>query len=103
MLHLKSEHLYINHQLVEQVFSNVEYVYAAYNTEQKQLLITPITSQWFVKMNKKPSQFLLKSRNLIGDKTVAIREILIDNDLPIQDRDLDYELIEKTELLKIKL
>ena len=54
-------------------------------------------------MNKKPSQFLLKSRNLIGDKTVAIREILIDNDLPIHDRDLDYELIEKTELLKIRL
>ena len=52
---------------------------------------------------KKPAQFLLKDRNLKGDKTLAIREILIDNDLEIYDRELDYEVIEKTNLLKIKV
>jgi len=34
---------------------------------------------------------------------LAIREILIDNDLEIYDRELDYEVIEKTNLLKIKV
>ena len=36
-------------------------------------------------MNEKPAQFLLKDRNLKGDKTLAIREILIDNDLEITE------------------
>jgi hypothetical protein len=54
-------------------------------------------------MYEKPAQFLLKDRNLKGDKTLSIREILIDNDLDISDRDLEYELIEKTSLIKIKV
>ena len=50
-----------------------------------------------------PTQFLLKSRNLKGDRTLAIREILIDNDLDTTDRTLTYELVEKTNLLKINI
>ena len=45
----------------------------------------------------------VKSRNLKGDKTLAIREILIDNDLDMTDRDLDYEIIEKTNLIKVSI
>lgn len=103
MISLKSSHIYIDNELVKKIFGNIHYAYAVYNREQKRLLITPVSSQWFVKMNEKPAQFLLKDRNLKGDKTLAIREILIDNDLEIYDRELDYEVIEKTNLLKIKV
>jgi hypothetical protein len=99
---LKSSHIYLENELVETVFESIHYAYVKYLKEQKLLLITPVSSQWFVKMYE-PTQFLLKSRNLKGDRTLAIREILIDNDLDANDRDLEFEIIEKTKLIKIKL
>ncbi len=99
---LKSSHIYLENELVVSVFENIHYAYIKYLTDQKRLLITPVTSQWFVKMYE-PTQFLLKSRNLKGDKTLAIREILIDNDLMMNDRELEFEIIEKTKLIKISL
>ena len=51
----------------------------------------------------KPTQFLLKSRNLKGDRTLAIREILIDNDINMTDRVLEYEIVEKTNLIKVNM
>ena len=85
---------------MEAVFGTTPFAYVAYVKEKDIMLITPVTSQWFVKMYK-PTQFLLKSRNLKGDKTLAIREILIDNDLDSSDRDLPFEIIEKTNLIKV--
>lgn len=99
---LKSSHVYLDSELVETVFQNIHYAYVTYVEAQKQLLITPVSSQWFTKMYK-PTQFLLKARNLKGDRTLAIREILIDNDLAMTDRILSYEVIEKTNLIKVTL
>lgn len=101
-VYLKTSHIYLDHELVQAVFGDIPYAYAAYVKEQKALLITPVTSQWFVKMHK-PTQFLLKSRNLKGDKTLAIRELLIDHDLDVTDRELAYEVVSKTKLIKINL
>jgi len=99
---LKSSHIYLDAELVQTVFGTIHYAYVTYIVKQRELLITPVSSQWFVKMHK-PTQFLLKSRNLKGDKTLAIREILIDNDLDTSDRDLDYITIEKTNLIKVSI
>ncbi len=99
---LKSSHIYLENELVEAIFENIHYAYIKYLKDQNRLLITPVSSQWFVKMYE-PTQFLLKSRNLKGDRTLAIREILIDNDIETKNRDLDFEIIEKTKLIKIKL
>ena len=99
---LKSSHVYIDAALVEKIFQSIHYAYITYVAEQNKLLITPVSSQWFVKMHK-PTQFLLKSRNLKGDRTLAIREILIDNDLDKSDRELQYEVVEKTNLIKIDM
>ena len=99
---LKSSHVYFDASLVDLIFDNIHYAYVTYVAEQKKLLITPVSSQWFVKMHE-PTQFLLKSRNLKGDKTLAIREILIDNDLDASDRVLQYEVVKKTNLIKIDM
>lgn len=101
-IRLKSSHIYIESALAKKVFREENYAYAVYVAKQHRLLITPVSSQWFVKMHK-PAQFLLKSRTLKGDKTLALREILIDNELDETDRDLDFEVVENTSLLKIKL
>lgn len=99
---LKSSHVFLNASLVERIFQSIHYAYVAYHSEKGKLLITPVSSQWFVKMHK-PAQFLLKSRNLKGDKTLAIREILIDNNLDTNDRDLEFEIVEKTNLIKVTM
>ncbi|MCF6224377.1 MAG: hypothetical protein L3J34_11705 [Flavobacteriaceae bacterium] len=99
---LKSSHIYLENDLVEAIFENIHYAYIKYLKDQNRLLITPVSSQWFIKMYE-PTQFLLKSRNLKGDKTLAIREILIDNDLETNDRDLEFVVIEKTKLIKVSL
>ena len=99
---LKSSHVYLDASLVDKVFDNIHYAYVTYVVAQSKMLITPVNSQWFVKMHE-PTQFLLKSRNLKGDRTLAIREILIDNDLDTSDRVLHYEVVEKTNLIKIDM
>ncbi len=99
---LKSSHIYLANDLVESIFQNIHYAYVKYLKEQKRLLITPVSSQWFVKVYE-PTQFLLKERNLKGDRTLAIREILIDNDLSTEDKNLEYEVIAKTNLIKVIL
>ena len=97
---LRSSHLYLSAALVKKVFDQIHYAYVTYVKEQGNLLITPVSSQWFVKMYE-PTQFLVKDRNLKGDKTLAIREIFIDNELDSTDRELEYEWIEKTNLIKV--
>jgi len=99
---LKSSHVYLDSELIKNIFGSIQYAYVTYVAEQKKMLITPVSSQWFVKMHK-PTQFLLKYRNLKGDRTLAIREILIDNNLDTTDRILEYEIIEKTNLIKISI
>lgn len=99
---LQSSHIFLKSKLVERIFKTITYAYVTYIKQQDTLLITPVTSLWFVKMYE-PTQFLLKTRNLKGDKTLAIREILIDNDLDTTDRMLDFEVIDKTNLIKIQL
>lgn len=92
----------MDNELIQPIFGDIHYAYVTYVKEQGRILITPVSSQWFVKMYK-PTQFLLKSRNLKGDKTLAIREILIDNDLDTTDRELDFEIIDKTNLIKVDM
>lgn len=100
---LKSSHIHLNNSLVENIFKNIHYAFVVYEKEQKQLLITPVSSQWFTKIHQQPAQFLLKSINIKGDQSLAIREILIDHNLDMTNRKLDYEIIKKTNLIKIKM
>lgn len=99
---LKSSHIYLDHELVDIIFGEINFAYVTYLEAQRRILITPVSSQWFVKMYK-PTQFLLKSRNLKGDKTIAIREILIDHNLDMTDRELEFEIVEKTNLIKVNI
>ncbi len=100
---LRSSHIFIDSEVVKTIFENIHYAYVEYIEKRKILMITPVSSQWFIKMYENPTQFLLKDRNLKGDKTLAIREILLDNDLNTTDRILQFEIIEKTKLIKVKL
>ncbi len=99
---LKSLHIYLDDSVVKTIFEDVTSAFVVYNKEQHNILITPVTSDWFKKMYK-PAQYILKARNLEGDKTLALGDIFIDNDLEETDRELEAEFILKTKLIKVKL
>ncbi len=99
MIALKSAHIHMDAGLAK-LFGTCDNAYVAYHRETGRLLVSPDTSQWFRKMYG-PSRFLLKESNTKGDKSLGIREILIDNDLDMTDRPLDYEILTKTSLIKI--
>lgn len=101
-IHLKSTHIIIEQALAASVFGTETHAFVAYVPEQEALLITPVTSQWFAKMHE-PKQYLLKEKNLKGDKSLSVRDIFIDFELEAEDKMLSYELVEKTNLLKVKL
>ncbi len=99
---LKSSHLYIPGEIATKVFGDDPQAYLAYQAERGTLLVAPVSQQWFYKMHK-PSQHLLKTRNLQGDKTIALHEILIDNALDDEDRELAYTVQDTSGILKINL
>ncbi|MEM9051974.1 MAG: hypothetical protein AAGC47_07985 [Bacteroidota bacterium] len=99
---LKSSHIYLSGEIANYVFGNVIHAYVNYAEDQDRLLITPVSSAWFTKMYE-PNQLMLKERNLRGDKTLAIHEILIDHEIDPADRELEYEVVERTQLIKVKM
>ncbi len=101
-LQLKACHLVIAHQLVQEVFGDETHVFLRYYPERKSLLLAPVSQSWFKKMHE-ASQFMLKNKNLQGDKTVAIHEILIDHEIDEEDKILTFEIQGKGKVLNIRL
>lgn len=99
---LKSSHLYIPAAVATQVFGEESRAYVLYHAEHHVLLVAAASQQWFYKLHK-PSQYMLKTRNLLGDKTIALHEMLIDHVLDAQDRPLNYTIQDNTGLLKVTL
>jgi len=99
---LKSAHIYLPKEIADRIFGDITFAYVTYVKEQQNLLLTPVSSVWFTKVYE-PKQLMLKARNLDGDKTVAIHELLIDHELDGTDRPLTYEIIDRTKLIKIAL
>ena len=97
---LKSQHLIFLQPVAEKWFKDETHLFIKYNQEGHLLLVTPATNFEF-KIAHKAGQHLLKNKNLNGDKSVAIHEILIDNELDETDRPLTF--IEEEGIIKINL
>lgn len=103
LLKLQSQHLWLDHELVERFFQETEQVVVAFVSSGPQLLIAPAPASVLVKVHTQASTRLLKVKNLRGDKTISLYDFLIDNDLPTLDRPLSYDFVEKLGALKVKL
>lgn len=86
---LRTQHLWISGDIAEAVFGPAPQVYTAYYPQQKALLLAPMDDDIFPTVHKGGLQ-MLKSRNLQGDKTISLQEIIIDNDIDDTDRDLAF-------------
>jgi hypothetical protein len=99
-LNLKSQHIIVYQPMVEKCFSGETHVLLKYDTAEKVLLMAPASKSEF-KLTHKAAQHMLKDRNLKGDKSIAIHEILIDHELDQNDRVLSCS--EEEGIVKISL
>ncbi|MEO0898104.1 MAG: hypothetical protein AAFY71_16965 [Bacteroidota bacterium] len=95
-------HLYLPNSIVSQVFKEEENAFLAFYPEKKLLLLSPISNAFFKKLHP-TTQHMLKRKNLKGDKSIALHELLIDHELNVSSEPLKYEFREKSTVLKIYL
>jgi len=46
---------------------------------------------------------MLKMKNANGDKSISIQELLLDNDIDENNRDMEFVVEEELHILKVKL
>lgn len=99
---LKGSHLLIDAALAEELFGDAPNVHLIYYPDRRSLLMAPESDELFKKLHKaKP--YMLKNRTAKGDKTIGIRELLIDHDINDTDRDLQHEGQKALRVLNVKL
>ncbi len=86
---LRTQHLWISGDIVDSALGETAQVYVIYYPQQRSLLLAPMDDDIFPTIHKAGLQ-MLKSRNLQGDKTISLQEIIIDNDIDDTERDLVY-------------
>ena len=99
-LDLKSQHIVVYQPLAEKLLAGETHVLLKYDTTEKVLLMAPASRNEF-KVAHKAAQHMLKERNLKGDKSISIHEILIDHELDDNDRVLSFS--EQEGIIKINL
>lgn len=100
-VYLKNSYLLIEASVAQAAFGDDWQVSVAYYPDRQTLLVAGKSKSFFEKLHQ-TNWLLLKDRNLAGDKSVNIRELLIDNDLDDTDRSLAYDL-KTTGILSIAL
>ena len=90
-LQLKNGHLWLTAELTARAFPGEEQVRLVYYPERHELLVAGKSDIFFEKIHK-TSWLVLKDRNRQGDKTLAVRDLLLDHDLDLDDRLVAYEL-----------
>lgn len=101
MLQLKNGHIWFEKSLVETLFGEEEKANMVYYPERKTLLLAARSKAFFEKMHK-VHWTVLKIRNLNGDKTISVQDLILDNELDGTDRLLPYE-IKNTGIISIEL
>ena len=99
---LRSSHLLIGKDLAKEAFGDIQNVYMAYYPANRSLFIASIEDNVFKQLHK-ASQHMLKNKNLHGDKSIALHEILIDKEINATDRTLAFEFDPLMKVINVKL
>ncbi|ANI87889.1 hypothetical protein A9P82_00255 [Arachidicoccus ginsenosidimutans] len=90
MVNLLNSHIIIDKNIAEELFSNESYVQVIYYENDGKLMVARDSDDMFKSFHKAKKE-LLKNKNLLGDKSINIREMIIDNDLDETNRSLEYK------------
>lgn len=98
---LQNGHIIIPAEIVNTVLQNEVQINQVFYADRNILLLAGKSKLFFEKLHKTDWQ-TLKDKNILGDKALFVRAILIDNDLDDTDRELVFE-IKNTGIITIKL
>ena len=88
---LVNGHIIIDADIANSILEGDKQLNLVYYPERNQLLFASKSKTFFEKLHK-TKWMTLKDKNIQGDKALFVREILIDNDLDLTDRNLIYEI-----------
>lgn len=100
-IELRASHIIIDPELANELFGTTFSAFIAYKKDNRTLLISPNSNDWFVKLHG-ASESLLKEKDIQGTRSLGIRQILIDHELDDTDRSLVCQLNQKQNFLKIE-
>jgi hypothetical protein len=101
-VYLEAQHICIKKDIAEKVFGSETVVLSIYYAKDNTFMVAPASEDLFKSIHKATQQ-MLKSKNLAGDKSISIQELILDNDLDEQNRDLTFIVEEALHILKITL
>lgn len=101
-VYLAAGHICIKKAVAEQVFGNETVVLTVFYAKDNTFMAAPASEPLFKTIHK-ASQQMLKLKNAAGDKSIAVQEVLLDNDLSSSDRDLAFVVEDALHILKITL
>lgn len=99
---LESSHICISKGIVDKLYGDSLNTYLVYYPKKNALMLAPVTEELFKTIHK-ASQHMLKLKGLDGSKSIAIHELLIDNEIDRVDGPLEYKLEEPINTLTITL
>ncbi|NJL77334.1 MAG: hypothetical protein HC892_22210 [Saprospiraceae bacterium] len=99
---LKNRHLLVAADVAQSAFGEVAQVFMVYYPNQRSLLLAPMDDTIFSTLHKAALQ-MLKTRNLNGDKSLSLEEILIDHEIDDTDRELPFLQQPGMKLLQVTL
>jgi hypothetical protein len=101
-VYLEASHIVIKKDIAGQLFGTENFVLTVYYAKDNTFLLAPADEEVFVTIHK-GTQALLKNKNAAGDRSIAIHELLLDNDITTENRDLEFVIENGLRILKIKL
>lgn len=99
---MKAMHLHLGAHVVEQVLRGETNVQVIYYPKEKKILLAGDSNNIFKSLHKS-QRYMLKSKSNTGTKSVAIHDLLIDNDLGTVEQRLEYVLESKIGFVAIHL
>ncbi|MEP0985097.1 hypothetical protein [Ekhidna sp.] len=101
-LELRTSHLIIPPNLVEELLDEYATVYVSYKKDLGAILVSPKSNSWFPKLHES-LELMVKNKDLHGTKSVSIREVLIDHDIDSSDKMFSATINKEKRILKIEL
>lgn len=99
---LHRQHLWLSASVAGNAFADGRQVYVVYYPKRKSLLLAPMKDDAFKQLHE-CALVMLKDRNLAGDKSLSLQEIIIDNDLDESDRPLAFSGAPGLQMLQVNL
>lgn len=101
-VYAEAQHICIKKNIAEKIFGDETVVLTVFYAKDNTFMASPASEELFKTIHK-ASQQMLKSKNLNGDKSISIQELLLDNDIDETNRNLEFTIEEALHILKVKL